>query len=148
MALLIAFQFGRSFLVNGTLGLLLFGCGAVIWGTSGVISLVVPLVAPKGFDPNIPVTIHNVGIWLASLAQMAGAASLPRLGLRVSTPRSWLLGAYVLTTGVLGLTVLATLSGWTSVFFLEGVGGTPIRWYVLGSTIGMLFLTTTAAVAG
>jgi hypothetical protein len=142
VALLVAFKFGRSFLTHGAIGVLLFGCGAVIWGASGVISLITSLASAPGFDPNIPVTIHNVCIWTASLCQTAGAACLLRHGPQVSTPRPWLVGAYGLALGVVGLTVLATLLGWTSVFFVQGEGGTEVRWLVLGSTIAMLTLTT------
>ena len=143
VALLIAFQFGRSFLAHRATGVAVVRMRRRDLGEpQGWSRWSSPLVAAEGFDAEYrPVTIHNVGIWLASLAQMAGAASLPRLGLRVSAPKTWLLGAYGLAVGVVALTVLAAISGWTSVFFVPGAAGSPVRWYVLGSTIGMLALT-------
>ena len=41
VCLVVAYLVARSFLIRGTPGLLLFGCGVVIWGPAGVVATMV-----------------------------------------------------------------------------------------------------------
>jgi PAS domain S-box-containing protein len=139
LALAVSTVFGRSFLSHGTPGLLLFGCCTVILGISGIATLVNTLT--HSFDVNKYITIRNVCVWEASLCCLAGATLLLRWGSPLERRGRWLIFTYALAASVAGFTILAARSGWTPVFFVEGVGGTQVRHLVLGSTIVTFLLT-------
>jgi hypothetical protein len=85
-SLYIAYLIGRSFLVRGSLGLLLLGCGVVTWGAAGVVANAVS----QGI-PNVDVTIHNLAVGLSALFHLAGAVLLlrSRRDMRMTAP--WLI---------------------------------------------------------
>ena len=136
VCLLIAYLAARSFLVSGALGLLLLGCGVVIWAPAGVVAT----AAARG-DANISITIYNSCVWLSGLCHLAGVSlSLgPRRSL--SPPALWLPVGYALAAGAVVLVTLATLAGGIPAFFVEGQGGTPERQLVLMSAMIMFALT-------
>jgi signal transduction histidine kinase len=136
VSLFVAYLIANSFLVCGTPGLLLLGCGVVLWGTAGVLGT----VAAWG-DANISVTIHNSCIGLSALCHMAGAClSLgPRRAL--SPTRLWLPAAYAAAAVAVTLITLSTLAGWMPPFFVQGQGGTLVRQIVLVSAFGMFAVT-------
>ena len=131
----IAYLIGRSFLIRGTPGLLMLGCGVIIWGTAGLVGIVA-----SHFDINVFVTIHNLCVWLSALCHLAGAVlSLrPRRAMREAS--LWLAAAYTVALGCVGLVTLSALAGWTPIFFVQGQGGTPLRYLVLGSATAMFVL--------
>ena len=132
----IAYLIGRSFLIRGTPGLLMLGCGVIIWGTAGLVGIVA-----SHFDINVFVTIHNLCVWLSALCHLAGAVlSLrPRRAMREAS--LWLAAAYTVALGCVGLVTLSALAGLTPIFFVQGQGGTPLRYLVLGSATAMFVLT-------
>ena len=65
VCLVVAYLITRSFLVRGAPGLLLLGCGVVIWGPAGVVAT----AAARG-DANISITIYNSCVWLSGLCHL------------------------------------------------------------------------------
>ncbi len=136
VCLFVAYLIARSFLVRGTPGLLLLGCGVVIWGPAGVVAT----AAARG-DANISITIYNSCVWLSGLCHLAGVSLSLRSRRSLSPPALWLPAAYALAAGAVMLVTLATLAGWIPAFFVEEHGGTPVRQAVLMSAIAMFTLT-------
>jgi len=136
VSLFIAFLVGRSFLVRGTPALLLLGCGVLIWGAVGFVS-----VAVGKTDINSNVSIFNIGAWLSAFCHLAGAVLSLRPGLRMRASGMDLGFAYAAALALLALVAHATASGWVPVFFVQGWGGTPLRQAVVGSATGMFALS-------
>jgi PAS domain S-box-containing protein len=136
VALFVAYQTGRSFLLRGHPGLLWFSCGILFWGSAGPLG---GILLPYG--PGAVVTVHNILVGLAAVCHFAGVAFAPWLHPTLRWPAVWLAGAY---TGVLTLmvvVVLETLSGGIPVFFIQGEGGTLLRHIVLSSAATLFVLT-------
>jgi PAS domain S-box-containing protein len=139
VSLFVAFLIGRSFLVRSTPGLLMLGCGVLLWGTAFMMATVTGMHNGH-IDPNINTTIHNLGVWLSAVCNLAGVALLlrPRRAMRAAS--LWLAAAYTVALGVLGLVTISALEGKFPVFFVQSQGGTPIRQLVLGSAVAMFAL--------
>jgi PAS domain S-box-containing protein len=136
VSLYIAYLIGRIFLARGSLGLLLLGCGIVSWGAAGVVAN----VASQG-NPNLDVTIHNLGVLLSAFFHLAGATFLLGSNPAVRVPAAWVGAAYVGAVGAVGLVALLALHGYAPAFFVPGEGGSLLRQTVVGSSIGMFLLT-------
>ena len=112
----------RSFLGAGQPGLLMFGCGSLIWGVTSLAAATV-----IGRD-NTTVTIHNLGVLAAALCHLLGLLwrnrRLPRAG-------RWLLVGYASALAASAVIFWAAMAGLTPTFFVQGHGGTPIRQLVL-----------------
>lgn len=106
---------GRGLLVSRRAVLLMFGCGALLWGLT---ALLAPLPSSSA---NTTVTIHNLGVFGAAVCHLIGVTWGQRQLIR---PGRWLvigyLAAMVAAVGIVAL----TYSGLTPVFFLPGEGGT------------------------
>jgi PAS domain S-box-containing protein len=139
----VAYLCAQSFLARGVPGVLLLGCGVLLWGAAGMVGVAAGLVELRGPNfANTAITIHNSSVWLSAVCQLAGAVLLlqPRRAMR--EPGLWLSVACTITLGLVGLVTLATLGHWTPTFFVQGRGGTPLRQFVLGSGTGMFVLTS------
>ncbi len=136
VCLFVAYLITRSFLVSASPGLLLLGCGVVIWGPAGVVAT----AAARG-DANISITIYNSCVWLSGLCHLAGVSLSLRPRRSLSPPALWLLAACALAVGAVMLVTLSALAGWIPAFFIEERGGTPVRQIVLISAIAMFALT-------
>jgi PAS domain S-box-containing protein len=136
VCLFIAYLIARSFLVRATPGLLLLGCGVVIWGPAGVVA-----TAAAHGDANVSITIYNSCVWLSALCHLAGVSLSLRPGRSLSPPALWLPAAYALAVGAIAVVTLSALTGWMPAFFVEGRGGTPVRQLVLMSAMIMFALT-------
>jgi PAS domain S-box-containing protein len=136
-SLLVVILVGRSFLAGGTSGLLLLGCGVLVWGAAGTVG---PALLARGV--NVTISIHNILIWLSALCCLTGAilSLKPRRAPR--SPGLTLAMAYAGAACVVWLVVMLVLEGWTPVFFVQGQGGTPVRGFVLGSATVMFVFTT------
>lgn len=134
---------GRRFSINPSPGILLLGCGALLWGFAGISAIIASLIkkSPHAVDVNIQVTIHNICMWLAAWCHLAGIGISLRWQVRVTRWKLWLAGAYLAIPVAIVCIVQAVFSGSFPLFFLQGSGGTPIRQLVLGSSIGMLLLS-------
>jgi PAS domain S-box-containing protein len=148
-SLFIASLVGRSFLIRGTPGLLLLGCGVVVWGVAGFVAGTAGLVAAGGRDfAGITVTIHNSCVWLAGLCYLTGVVLSFRPSSAMPATGLWLAGAYSLAVVAVGAVTLVAVEGWTPPFFIQGEGGTLIRQVVLGSAIAMFLITALLLMAG
>ena len=126
-SLCICFLTARAFLGSGQPGLLMFGCGSLLWGvTSLAAAAVVDRVNPT-------ITIHNLGILGAALCHLAGLLWRGRL----ARPRRWLVVGYAGALLISALIVWAALAGLTPEFFVQGQGGKPVRQIVLVVSIGL-----------
>jgi diguanylate cyclase (GGDEF)-like protein/PAS domain S-box-containing protein len=132
VALLVAYQVGRSFLLRRNPGLLWFGCGMLFWGSAGPLGGVL-----LSQDSNVAVTVHNLLIWLAAVCHWAGVLLITRQRAVSRWPELWLAGTYAGALAMVVIVVLATLSGGIPAFFIQGEGGTTLRQIVLGSAIGL-----------
>jgi hypothetical protein len=141
-SLYIAYLIGRSFLVRGSPGLLLLGCGVLTWGAAGVVAN----AASQG-NPNVDVTVHNLGVALSALCHLAGAALL-RFRRDLRTGRPWLSAGYVSGLGAVGVLALLARDEYTPTFFVPGEGGTLLRQCMLGSSTGVPLHPRTAVGQG
>jgi len=135
VALLIAYQAGRGFLLRGDPRLLWFSCGMLFWGAAGPVG-----GALLSHGPAVAVTVHNILVWLAAGCHATGVILFPPQR-AVRWPEPWLAGAYAGTVTVGTVVVLETLTGAIPLFFVQGEGGTDLRQFVLGSAIVLFALT-------
>ena len=149
VSLFIASLVGRSFLVRGTPGLMLLGCGVMVWGAAGFVAGTAGLVATGGRNfANITVTIHNSCVWLAGLCYLTGVVLSLRPSSAMRATGLWLAAAYSLAVVAVGAVTLAAVEAWTPPFFVQGEGGTLVRQLVLGSAIAMFLITALLLMAG
>ena len=121
----------RGFVQTGRPGLLMFSCGALLWG---VTSLSAAAIVVNYL--NASVTVHNVGILGAAVCHLAGLlwhGRLPR-------PGRWLVAGYAGTVVVVALIFWAAVAGLTPIFFVQGAGGTLIRHVVLWLAVAVFGL--------
>jgi two-component system, cell cycle sensor histidine kinase and response regulator CckA len=135
ISLVIAYLAALSFLVRSTLGSLMLGCGALAWGAGGLVA-----AAAGGWDPNVVVTIHNSCACLSATCHLAGVALSLRPARAIDAARMWLPAAYGTALGVVGLVAVAAVRGWMPTFFVQGLGGTPLRQLVLALAVAMFAL--------
>ena len=112
----------RGFWGNGQPGLLMFGCGSLLWGST---SLVAALLIDHSV--NTTVTVHNLGVCGAAFCHLVGLLWRGRL----QRQGRWLVLGYASALSIGFLIVWATLAGVVPTFFVQGRGGTPVRQVVL-----------------
>ena len=141
-ALLVAFVTGSVFLTARTPDYLLTGCGALVLGLAGPTANVSALlVSDHDFDVNVSATIHAVCVWVATQCLLGGAACSHRWAPALPSPRLWLAIGGAIALCMVGGVVAAVLGGVTPVFFVQSIGGTSERQFVLGSAIVGFLLT-------
>jgi PAS domain S-box-containing protein len=117
----------RGFLGSGQPGLLMFGCGSLLWGVTS-------LVAAGMVDRvNTTITVHNLGVFGAAACHLAGLLWRGRL----PRPGQWLVVGYAGALMTSALIVWAAMAGLTPVFFVQGQGGTLVRQVVLLLAVSM-----------
>ncbi len=142
VSLLVVYLIGRSFLARGAPGLLMLGCGVIIWGAAGFVGATAGLLGDAGRDfANITVTIHNTSVWFSAACHLVGVTLSLRQRRAFSAVWVWLMAAYAAALVVVGLVTCSAIAEWTPTFFIQGQGGTPLRQFVLGSATGMFALT-------
>lgn len=131
----------RAYVASGRSELLLAGSGLIAMGSSFFIS---SLIIEAAAGPNDAVTVHNLGVFCASIFHLV--ASL-RTGLpKVQKPDPTAFKAASAYLGVLALTGLlwaAARYDWAPVFYIAGNGSTPVRQLVL--TVSVALLSVAAA---
>lgn len=137
------FLIGRSFLATGSPGLLLLECGVILWSLAGTLG-----DALSHGDANSDVTIFNTGILVAGIFHLAGAVLVRWPQRSLQAKRFWLAAGCVFTLALLWLIARAALAGWLPVFFIQGQGGMPVRYWVLISAIAMFVLSAGILYAG
>lgn len=141
-SLLIAYLMARSFMIRGAPGLLMVGCGVMIWGTAALAGITAGLIGPSGDDfINVTMTTHNSAVLLSGLCHLAGTLMVWRVRGTVRATGAALAVGYVGALGVVGLISLAALGHVTPTFFVQSSGGTLVRWCVLGSATGLFAVT-------
>ena len=121
----------RGFVQTGRPGLLMFSCGALLWG---ITSLSAAAIVVNHL--NASVTVHNVGVLGAAVCHLAGLlwhGRLPR-------PGRWLVTGYAGVLMAAALIFGTALAGLTPVFFVQGAGGTLIRHVVLWLAVAVFGL--------
>jgi PAS domain S-box-containing protein len=136
VSLFVAYLIARSFLVCGTPGLLMLGCGVVVWGLAGVAA-----VAAGRSDTNVIVTVHNICVCLSGACHLSGAFFSLRPERTLRAPGMAIAAGYAGALGAVVLIALAAVDGRIPTFFVQGYGGTPLRQLVLASAVGMFVLT-------
>lgn len=86
VSLLIAYLSARAFLINGKPELLILGCGVLLWGLATIMAAA---LVERG--PNVPATIHNLGVIQSAFCHLAAAILRIRSGNIVREPGLWLL---------------------------------------------------------
>lgn len=131
-SIFIVYLAGRSFLLRGEPGLLLLGCGVAVWGSS---SFITSAILSK--DPNLGVTISNLGFFLSGMCFLASTLISASSWRMIRNTGRWLTVAYALSLIAVALIAFSTFAGWLPVFFAQGKGGTLIRYIVLISAIAL-----------
>jgi PAS domain S-box-containing protein len=126
---LVAYLIGRSFRYQGSAGLLILGCGVVVWGSAGLM-FNLPSI-------NQEITFFNTCVWFSALCQLCGAFLSMRPNVRVRAAGVWLGVGYLAAFGVALFVRTVAAEEWLPTFFVQGEGGTPLRQLVLGSAIAM-----------
>jgi PAS domain S-box-containing protein len=134
-SLLVVVLFGRSFLARGMPGMLWFGCGVLLWGAAGTVA---PALLTHGI--NVIISVHNILVCLSAFCQLAGAILLlkPPTAFREAGPP--LVVAHATALGVVALVTVMVLEKRLPVFFVQGMGGTTLRYVVLASATVMFAL--------
>ena len=131
-SLLIAHIAQRNYRATGRLSLLLLGSGVLALGGAAAVAALVRAL-PDG--ANLNVTIYNAGVLVggcfhAAAAFLALASVAPEVGSR--RRRSWLVAGYGGPALLLLLLLALCLAGAVPPFFVQGVGPTSVRQWLLG----------------
>jgi two-component system CheB/CheR fusion protein len=137
----------RTFAATGRLQLLLVGCGVLTFGVGAAAAAVARSFAGGA---NLNVTLYNVAALqsaalhgVASFVLLAGSAPEISAGRR----RPWLLVGVGASSLSIALLAAACARGLVPPFFVQGVGPTPVRQWVLGGA-GALFAFSSAVSGG
>jgi PAS domain-containing protein len=128
----------RNYRTTGRIQILMLGCGVLAFGVGGLLAAIVRDM-PGG--ANLNVTIYNTGAltgsafhFFAAFIFLAGVS--PEVGFR--RRGSWLFFGYTGSVALMAHLAAASLGRMTPLFFIQGVGPTPLRQMVLG-TADVLF---------
>jgi len=128
ISFVIAFLSAEGYLRGGAVRMLLLGSAVLSFGVSSLIAGWIIFV--KG--PNAVVTMHNTGVFVASLLYL-GSVNVGNNLASNNVRRTRLLIAYAGIVILEGLLTYATLTGMLPVFFIQGVGPTLVRQIILGA---------------
>lgn len=129
-SLLICWMAGCAFLASGQAHLIMLGCGALTWGVGNVMAS-----ALFARDPNLAITIHNLGALCAAAFHLVGITLRWPIEIQPNNRGFWLALGY--PGGLLPISIISVMAvtQQTPAFFVPGAGGTPIRQIVLASSI-------------
>ena len=131
----------KSYMQNGWPFLVLLGSGALVWGSTSLLSGWLTNL-PSG--PNTAITISNTGALVTSIFHFVsstwsrGPSSRTDLKIR----KSIIILAYGSVLGFTALYSAAALEGMTPLFFVPGVGQTVLRMVVLGSAAALFSISS------
>ncbi len=136
-SLLIVYLISRSFLVSGRSGLIFISCGVLSWGLAGFSANLF-----GGDDVNRSITIHNLCVLISSLFYFSGAIIFHKQNRGVRYPGMWLTVLYSATLTIIILIIVFALNSRIPLFFIQAVGGSALRFFVLSSSILMFIATS------
>ena len=132
--LIVAYIAMRNYQATGRIQILLLGCGVLAFGVGGIVAGFVRSM--PGAGANLNVTIYNTGALIGGLFHFAAAlVLLTGVSPEVGSERKglWLAFSYLGLLVLMTLLTIAGLGGSIPPFFIQGVGPTPLRQWVLGS---------------
>ncbi len=131
----------KSYMQNGWTFLVLMGSGALAWGSTSLLSGWLTNLAS---GPNAAITISNTGALVASIFHTASAtwSKGPWLKKDPRIRRSILVLTYGSVLAFTTLFTVAALEGITPMFFVPGVGQTPLRMAVLGTAAALFAISS------
>lgn len=139
-SLLIVYLISRSFMVSGRPGLILISCGVLSWGLAGFFGN----LFGEG-DVNMSITIHNICVCLSSIFYFSGAIIFQKQNRSVRYPGMWLTVLYSVTLTLIALIIICVKDVKIPVFFIEGIGGSPLRYILLSCSI-LMFIGTSVII--
>jgi PAS domain S-box-containing protein len=134
----------RTYTRGGPVNILWMGSGMLVFGAGSIIAGWVVQI-----DPNFTVTIHNISVMVSALFHAIGAVISLTPG--VSSTRQttffkgrfgWVISYAAILVGLILLSFVV-LSNKIPPFFIQGVGPTPIRQFILG--LGIILFTFSAS---
>ncbi len=134
ISLFVAWLAARSYHASGFPPVLFLGCGMLLLGITSLAGG----IAIHFQHFNTGITIYNIGIWCSGLCHFMGAVTA--LAARERMIRSTdisLTGAYAIILGLIALVVLIAFERMTPLFFVQGLGPTPMRQAIMGSGTGL-----------
>ncbi len=129
--ILVSWMAGRAFLKNGIWAALWMGIGTLTFALTNMFST----SASEFFPTNIYVTAHNTGSFLAGYLHLLGAFFLVnQISNQVKQRRRYssLLQVYLASLALLALLIILSIQQIFPPFFIQGLGGTPVRQIVVG----------------
>jgi PAS domain S-box-containing protein len=132
--LIVAYIAMRNYKATGRIQILLLGCGVLAFGIGGAVAGFVRSV--PGAGANLNVTIYNTGALIGAVFHLAAAfLLLAGISAEVGSERKefWLVFSYGGLAAFMALFVIASLKGIIPAFFIQGVGPTALRQWVLGA---------------
>jgi hypothetical protein len=138
--IVVAYAAGKSYLKSGSVTVLFMGCGMLAFGLCAIAAGWV-IKGPNG--PNMTVTIHNTGVFLASFFHATGAilASFRDVPGDVGRRKPTIVVSYSSVSLFLLCFSFAAIRGLIPPFFIQGVGPTELRQAVLGSSLLLYFIS-------
>jgi hypothetical protein len=131
---IVAYIAMRNYKATGRIQILLLGCGVLAFGIGGILAGLVRSLPAVG--ANLNVTIYNTGALIGGIFHFIAAwILLAGVSLEMGSKRkeSWLILGYLGLPVFMVLFTLASLKGLIPLFFIQGVGPTVLRQWVLGS---------------
>ena len=131
----------RSYLMSGAAAVLWLGCGVLTLGAGALAAgwLIYP------FGPNANVTIFNVAVLLSSICHAGGVLSTLEARPGDADPgrrRRKAAFAYPAALTAIALLVVLTLAGIIPPFFIQGLGPTVLRQYVVEWSLVLLIFAS------
>jgi len=132
----------RAYLASGSSSILLLGCGVLALGGA---ALAGGWVRPLGGTANTSVTVHNLGVLLGAIFHaMSALLTLLKGDPERIIERRWrkLLFGFAGTLALITIIIIATILGMVPLFWVAGVGSTPLKQGVLGAAVILFALTS------
>lgn len=142
-SLAVAYLSARGYLASGSVTLLPVGSGVLVIGCGTVVGSLI-IVLPGG--TNVGVMLANVGFLVGAALNTVGAAltaaGVSSTGLVPGRARFNVMLAYLGVLLYTGWLTIAGLQEATPLFFVQGVGPTPLRQAVLGGALALFVVSS------
>ena len=134
VSLIVAYFAMRSYRATGNIRVLLLGCGVLVFGIGAAVAGLVRSI--PGHGANLNVTLYNTGALFGAIFHFAAALMLlTGISAEVKPERKgfWLAFSYAGVTALMACITIASLAGQIPYFFIQGVGPTYLRQWILSS---------------